>query len=120
MIVSGETPETVLTYSTDALPVSVDLTTDAWRATAVGRVLGFGPGGPVRHDIGPALVTEECESVPGVSCVAGELTLPGLGCPAALCTLFFRPTLPAAAPGQLVSAMRAVERNWRLALEDVG
>lgn len=120
VIVSGETPETVLTYSTDALPVSVDLTTDAWRATAVGRVLGFGPGGPVRHDIGPALVTEECESVPGVSCVAGELTLPGLGCPAALCTLFFRPTLPAAAPGQLVSAMRAVERNWRMALEDVG
>lgn len=54
----------------------------------------------MRHDIGPALVTEECESVPGVSCVAGELTLPGLGCPAALCTLFFGRRL-GRAPGQL-------------------
>lgn len=120
VIVSDDTPEAVLTYTTEPLPVCIDLTTGAWRGTAFGRVLGYGPRRPVHHDIGPAIVTEESETMPGFSSVAGELELPGLGYPAALCTLYFRPTLPGAAAQQLISAMRAVERNWQQSLRDVG
>ncbi|MCV7193376.1 helix-turn-helix domain-containing protein [Mycolicibacterium brumae] len=94
-------PETVLDHAADPLPFTVDLAAADWRRTAFGKVMSD-----------RAIARDECGLLPGVSCIAGELELPGCQWRAALCALYFQPALPATATTQLVDAMRAIERNW--------